>query len=238
MSLELAPNSGARSDKDSNGKGAPVLVTLIAPLFAVLLSHYLNTQGKLQTTFLPVQDTYASRQEGQHPESRPEFSKSNDSPRDDIRLWQAFPLKLEKQALARMLIERAIGIKDDPASQFVMLRLAKDIATQASDGQTAFQVIDIMAERFQADAHTMKFAVLTKFADAAQNPAQHKSVAELALKQVDQAVSQNHSVVANQLGILALSEANKALDRKLFTQAQGQITELAGLVKARERRSK
>jgi hypothetical protein len=119
-----------------------------------------------------------------------------------------------------------------------MLRLAKDIAIRASDGQTAFQAIDTMAETFHADANPMKMAVLTKFADAAQDPAQHKSVAEQALKLVDQAVIQDQFMVADQLGILALAEANRALDRKLIAQAQGQIVELAGLVKAKERPSK
>jgi hypothetical protein len=238
MNLELVPNYGARSAKGVSGKRASILATLISPLFAVLLSHYLNTQEKLQTTFLPIQDTYASRQERQHPEFNPIPSIAKDSPRDRVRLWQAFPLDSEKQALAKLLIERAIGIKDDPSSQFVMLRLAMDIAMQASDGQTAFRAIDAMAEKFRVDADTMKMAALTRFADAARNPAQHKSVAEHALKLVDQAVSQNHIMVANQLGILALAEANKALDKELFAQAQGQITELAGLAKARVRSSK
>ena len=235
MSLELSPNYDARFEKGSRGNRLSVLATIIAPLFAVLLTQYLNSQEKHQTTFaFPVQVTDASRQEEQHPAPRPELSMANDSPTEHVGPWQAFPLKSEKQALAKMLIERAIEIKDDPASQFVMLRLAKDIATQASDGQTAFQAIDTMAQTFQSDADTMKMAVLTKFADAAQNPAQHKSVAEQALKLVDQAVSQDHFMVANQLGILALTEAKKALDKELFAQAQSQIAELAGLVKAKD----
>ena len=235
MSIELAPNCGARSVKVSSGNGLSVLATLISPLIAVLLSQYLNTQEKHQTTFaLPVQDTDASRREGQHPEPRPEPSTAKDSPRDHVRLWQAFPLQSEKQALAKKLIGKANETKGDPASQFVMLRLAKDIATQASDGQTAFQAIDTMAETFQVDANTMKMAVLTKFASAAQKPAQHKSIAEQALKLVDQAVSQDHFMVANQLGKLALAEAKRALDRELVAQAQGRIAEVAELVKARE----
>jgi hypothetical protein len=42
-------------------------------------------------------------------------------------------------------------------------------------------------------------------------------------------------MVANQLDRLALAEAKKALDRELLAQAQGQITEVAELVKAKER---
>jgi hypothetical protein len=239
MSFELSPIYGARSAKVSSGNGLSILATLISPLIAVCLSQYLQTHEKHQTTFaLPVQDTDANRQEGQYPERCPELSVVKDSPEDHVQLWQAFPPKSEKQALARKLIGKASETKDDPASQFVMLRLAKDVATQASDGQTAFQAIDAMAETFQVDANTMKMAVLTKFACAAQKPAQHKAVAEQALKLVDQAVSQDQFMVANQLGKLALAEAKRGLDRELLAQAQGQIAEVADLIKAREHRPK
>jgi hypothetical protein len=238
MSLELSPNCDARFDKGSSGNGLSVLATIIAPLFAVLLSQYLNTQYKHQTMVaLPIQDTDASRQEGQHTEPRAEPLMAKDSPSEHVPLWQAFPLKSEKQALAKKLIGKANETKGDPASQFMLLRAAKDIATQASDGQTAFQAIDTMAETFHVDANPMKMAVLTKFASAAQKPAQHKSIAEEALKLADQAVSQDHFMIANQLDKLALTEAKKALDRELLAQAQGQIAEIAERVKARDRRS-
>ena len=66
----------------------------------------------------------------------------------------------EKQALAKTLLNKANETKDDPASQFVLLRLAKDIAAQAGDGQMAFQAIDEMAETFLVNANEMKMTVL------------------------------------------------------------------------------
>jgi hypothetical protein len=236
MNIELAPNCGARSVKVSSGNGSAVLATLISPVIAVLLSQYFNMQEKHQTTFaLPVQDIDASRLEGQHPEPRLEPSVAEDSPRDHVRLRQAFPLASESHAPANKLVGRTNETKGDPASRFAMLRVARDIATQASDGQAAFQAIDRMAETFHGDANAMKMAVLTKFASAAQKPAQHKPIAEQALKLVDQAVSQDHFTVASQLGKLALAEAKKTLDRELVAQAQGRIAEVVELVKARER---
>ena len=104
----------------------------------------------------------------------------------------------EKQALAGKLLGKANGSNDDPASQFVLFRLARDIAAQASDGQTAFQAIDAMAQVFQVDATDMKTAVLTRFASVARKPQQHKSISEEALKLVDQALSQDSFTVADQ----------------------------------------
>lgn len=238
MSSKLSPKHSARSDKKSSEHGLSVLAALIAPLIAVLLSNYLNTQGKYPTAVvLPVHDIDANRREGRHPEPRLEAATAKDSPGDHVQLWQAFPLKTEKQALAKKLIGKASETKDDPASQLVLLRLAKDIATQASDGQTAFQAIDTMAETFPVDTNTMKMAVLAKFASAAQKPAQHKSIAEQALKLADQSVSQGRFPVASQLSKLALAEATRAVDRELLAQAQGEIAKITELVKARERTS-
>ena len=242
MSIELSPNYGAKSHKGSSGSGLSVLATLIAPLISVLLTQYfnnLNTQEKRHTTFrLPVQEIDAGRQEGQHSEPRAELSMAKDSPRDHVPLGQAFPLKSEQQALAKKMVGAVNETQDNPAGEFVLLLSTKDIATQAGDGQTEFQAIDTLAEKFQADANIMKMTVLAKFASAAQKPAQHRSIAEQALKLADRAVSQDHFMVANQLDKLALAEAKRALDRELLAQAQGQIALVAELVKARERRLK
>ena len=77
-----------------------------------------------------------------------------------------------------------------------------------------------MAETFQVDATEMKLVVLTKLASAAQTPAQHKSIAEEALKLLDQAVSQDNFTVADQLGKLALDEARKAREKELVSKAK------------------
>ncbi len=237
MSFELPPTCRAKSDKVFSGNGLIILATLISPLLAVCLTQYLRVQEKHYTTFaLPVQDAAPSLPAAPYPEAR--LEPSNASPRDHVQPWQAFAPQPEKQASARKLLGKANEMKGDPASQLMLLRAAKDIATQASDGQAAFQAIDTMAETSDVDANTMKMAVLTRFASAAQGPAQHKFVAEEALRLVDQAVGQEHFMVASQLGKLALAEAKRAVDRELLAQAQGRIADVAERVKARERHSR
>ncbi len=148
--------------------------------------------------------------------------------------WAAAKSSTEKQALAKKLLGKADETTDDPVGRFVLLRLARDIATQAVDGRTAFQAIDAMAESFQVDALEMKTVVLTKGASAATMSAQHKAIAEEALKLVDQAVSQNTFTIADRLGALALAEARTTLDKDLLTEAQRRIREVADLAKAYE----
>jgi hypothetical protein len=229
MSFEMSPRDRKRARRVSNGYGLSVLVTLISPLFAVLLSQYLNTRPKSQTTFaLPVPKIGVSLPEGGHSEpGRPELPATEGSSENPVEAWRAFALQPEKQALAKRLIAAAGGAKNDPASQFAMLHRAKDVAVQASDGQTAFQAIDAMAETFHADADAMKMSVLTKLASVARKPAQHKLIAEQALKLGSRAAGQEHLMVANQLGRLARAEAKQALDDDLLAKAHRQIAEMA-----------
>ena len=143
----------------------------------------------------------------------------------------------EKRDLAKKLLGKARETTDDPTGKFVLLKLARDIALQANDGQTAFQAIDEMAETYQVDALEMKSMVLSKFATAARQslkPKQHISIAEEALKLVDQAVSQDNFTVADQLGKLALDEAQKAGEKELISKVQGRIAEASEIAKVYE----
>jgi hypothetical protein len=236
MSFELSPSDRVRSHRVSNGGGLSILVTLLSPLLAVLLAQYLNTRQARQTTFLlPGTNVGASLPAERQPELSPELPAAKDPPKDPVQAWQAFALQPEKQARAKRLIAQANGAKEDPAGRFVMLRLAKDVATQANDGQTAFQAIDAMAKTFHADADAMKMSVLAKLASVAQKPAQHRSIAKQALKLENQAIGQDRLMVATQLSKLALAEAKRGLDEELLAKAQGRIADVAEQVRARER---
>ena len=89
--------------------------------------------------------------------------------------WAAAKTTSDKHALAAKLLEKAKETNDDPVGRFVLLRIARDIDTQANGGQTAFRAIDAMAETFQVDALEMKMEVLKKLAGAAEKPATHKT---------------------------------------------------------------
>jgi hypothetical protein len=236
MSFELSPTNGVKFGKVSDGNGLSLLVALLSPLIAVCLSQYLRTHEERPTTFaLPVPSVDANLREVQCLRPCLEPVAAEDASKDQAQPWLAFFVQAEKQARAKKLLDRANGAEVDPADRWMMLRLAKDIAAEAHDGQIAFQAIDVMAEAFHVDAGAMKMAVLTKFASAAKTPAQHKSIAEQALKLASQAVAQDQFMVANQMGRLALSEAKKAPDRELLAQVQSQIAAAAVRLRAWER---
>jgi hypothetical protein len=242
MSFELSPNR-VRTHRASRGRGLSIFVTLISPLLAVLLSQFLNARQKCHTTFaVPVADLAVRLPEPAAPAPPPELppdvpAKTEISAKNPPDAWQAFAPQPQKQALAMKLMASASGAANDPASRFVILRRAKDVATEANDGETAFQAIDAMAETFHSDADTLKISVLTKLASVARKPAQHKSIAEQALKLGDQALGQGRFRAASQLGRLSVAEAKRSLDNGLVARAQRQTAEVAEQFRAKERLS-
>jgi len=126
----------------------------------------------------------------------------------------------EKRAMARKMVERAAETKSDAASQYVLLRTARDIATQIGDAETAFAAIDEMGRAFQVDGLPMKLAVLSKGAAMARLPAEHKAVAEWAMALVEEAVAADQYDLAAQVAQLALGAARKANDAAVLKEVR------------------
>lgn len=148
--------------------------------------------------------------------------------------WAKAKTLANKQALATKLLEKAKDTRDDPACQFVLLKLARDIATQAMDGAMAFRALDEMGELFQVEVVALKADVLRKVSSAARAVAQHKVIAEQALKLIEVAVSQDDLKTAKELAELARGEARKASDVGLISKAQRRIVEVTETAKTYE----
>ena len=87
--------------------------------------------------------------------------------------WDAAKTNEQKQALAKKLLTKA-GESQDLTNKYVLLRVARDIATSGGDGLTAYWAIDEMARLFQVDAVIMKADVLYAGAKKARLPADHR----------------------------------------------------------------
>ena len=82
--------------------------------------------------------------------------------------WAAAKTPSQKRDLAQKLLRGADESENDPAGRYVLLKLARDVATQAIDGLLAFEAIDKMAEQFQVDDVEMKTNVLDRLQQAGQ----------------------------------------------------------------------
>src|SRR5207237_4784976 len=64
------------------------------------------------------------------------------------------------QALASKLIQAAADTKGDAAGQFVLLRLAAEVAAKGGDASDALQAIDAQAKDFAVNAAALKAQAL------------------------------------------------------------------------------
>jgi formylglycine-generating enzyme required for sulfatase activity len=126
---------------------------------------------------------------------------------------------VERQALARKILEQAGGADVAAADCYVLLRLARDVAAPA-DAKLAFEAIDRMGEKFQVDALPMKSEILSTAVHAAKGQAGHKAGAEQAVELAGEALAQDNLDVAQQLSKLAQAEAAKSRDKETVLKAR------------------
>ena len=132
----------------------------------------------------------------------------------------------QKQALAKKLMKKADDTQNDPANKYVILKVAKDVATQAADVETAFAAVDAIAQSFDVNPIEAKAGVLTLVAKNARLPPEHTAVAKQSLALVDPALAKDEFDLAARLGELALAEARLARGPKLVQQIEEQIAQI------------
>ena len=138
----------------------------------------------------------------------------------------------EKVALAEKLRETAGQSAGEPAERFVLLRLARDVATKAGDPKMAFAAIDEMRKAFSIDDLAMKSEALSTIAGKALKPDDYKALAGAALGLVEQAIDAESLDVAQEAMKTASRLAGRVRDRDLMQRVHAARKQLADNVKA------
>src|ERR1700687_1091611 len=76
----------------------------------------------------------------------------------------------DRVALARKLLEQASQTNDSPASHYVLLREARDLASQGGDLDSALKAIDQIAAGYDGETVSMRGSVLAVAAKSAKSP--------------------------------------------------------------------
>ncbi|NQT36616.1 MAG: hypothetical protein HQ581_03955, partial [Planctomycetes bacterium] len=134
----------------------------------------------------------------------------------------------QKSELARKLIDQADKAPGDPAAQFVLLRVARDIAAEAGEAEVACVCIDSTGAKFAIDVATLKIETLVRISQTATSAAQHGALARQCLPLIGQLVDQHRIDEAARLTPPALAAAQKARDGALLRQ----VREVARTVEA------
>ena len=146
--------------------------------------------------------------------------------------WTAAKTASQKRDLAQKILHAADDSENDPAGRYILLDLARDAATRATDGLLAFEAIDKMAEQFLVDDVELKMNVLATFTKRAKLPADHKAIAEQAAGLVDGAIAHDSLDLALKLCELAIPEARAARETDLLREINARLEQCKVLGKA------
>jgi hypothetical protein len=124
------------------------------------------------------------------------------------------------QSLAKVILQKGIDSKDGPATQFVLLCQARDIAARACDGPLAFKAVDELDRIFAIDAMAMKGETLKQLSKAARTPDSRKAVVEQSLEVAKEACASEIFAVADDIVKFMASEAAKIKDKPLIQKVQ------------------
>ena len=146
--------------------------------------------------------------------------------------WDRAQKAEEKTALANKLSAQAVKSVDDPAGRFVLLRLARDVAAQAGDAETALAAVDLIGNTYEVDVLQMQLDCLQAVAKAASGSSQIKAVAQQAFALVDAAVAADNYETARCFGELADASARRARDFPLVKKIVARMKEVEESEKA------
>jgi hypothetical protein len=166
----------------------------------------------------------------------PEVPSAADQEKSETTIRQVFQNEYakasrpgDKQALSRKLLRKAKDTDDDPIHRFVLLREARDIATEVGAIGTAMEAIDGIAKWYEVDALQMKTDALTKIVKV---PRPTESMAAHALTIVtllDDAIAADQYELAKRLAPLILSVAQKTTNNEFVKIATNRGKEIDSL---------
>jgi hypothetical protein len=140
----------------------------------------------------------------------------------------------QKKALAERLLQKAAESKADPPAHFILLKLARDIATLGGEVEVALRAADEMAGTFQVDAYQMKGELVLKAVGSAELEGQRSTVAGAAMQLIDEAIVKDDFDLATRLAAVAVEAARKGKDASLSSQAlarKADVEEIAAAYK-------
>ena len=159
----------------------------------------------------------------------PDAAKQKESEktiRDLFKEQYAKKVAADRKALARLLLDQAVQIKDDPTSLWVLYRDALDAAVQGGDQRIAFEVIDAMARSFDIDPLALKNSSLATLAKSVKTLEESAAIADGQLRLVDEYFAVDQFDLADRACALAIQLAKRSTDAALATRATARAKEV------------
>lgn len=138
---------------------------------------------------------------------------------DDIR---AADSPAQRLALAERLFEQARETHDDEAARYELFRLASDLAVKAGFPRQALQIVDQLAEEYEADVVGLKTEVLAETAKSARgddSTTAEFDIPQLALGLANEAIRNGQFEPARRLAKMAVPGARRQRNTELLRRA-------------------
>ncbi len=131
----------------------------------------------------------------------------------------------DRAALARKMLSQALQTDDDPASRYVLLREARELARESGDWNSALQAVEETGRRFDGETGSAKLAIYVAMSKAAKGPEDFGAIARKQLALADEALLGDLLDVAVKAAAEASANARKAKDIPLTSKAEAKAKE-------------
>jgi hypothetical protein len=135
----------------------------------------------------------------------------------------------DKAALAEKLKADAEGDDVDPATRYVLLAEASELAAGGGNLKLAMELIETLERTHVVNVMGLKARALVGHIKASTSPEANKAAAEMALALADEAALMEKYTEALTLAIQASAAARKSKDSSLIKQASQRETEIRAL---------
>ena len=132
----------------------------------------------------------------------------------------------EKTALATEILDAALKFKDGSADQYVLLKIARDMAAGAGDAVTALRTVEKTVDRFDVPGAKLTAGTLQEAARKARTSSQQKAVAEAVVSVVDSVADEGEYDLALSLCESARVPAQKSTQYSLAKELTTKIEDL------------
>ncbi len=132
----------------------------------------------------------------------------------------------EKTALAAKLLQAGKDEQKDPAGRYVLFNLAKEMASEVGDLETACNAIDEMDGSYKIDALNMKASAATAVSKVIHTADDRKAFAAKVDPLTTQAVNAERFDLARQLNDLALAAARGSNDLAQIRQDMTRVQQI------------
>jgi hypothetical protein len=145
--------------------------------------------------------------------------------RDVFKAEYAAKGVLERAILARKLLEQGQESTDSPATRYVLLREARELAAQAGDLDTSVKAIDLLAAAYAVDFVALKSSAFQAVGKTVRTPEEIAALAAAYFKLVEEASARDQYDQARQAADSAGALARRLKDMALVSKAEAKAKE-------------